>query len=372
MTIWLAGGGTGGHLYPALAIARALRRASGAVEIFFIGARRGIEREVLPESGFDFELLELHPLYRANPWLNARTLRGAVSAWRRLDRIAATRPPSALVATGGYAAGVALAYAARRGVPIVIQEQNSVPGLTVRLFATRAAEIHAGFPEVRGHLPRRARARVVDTGNPIDPPPVPRPDAGAAREAWGLAPDRAVLLIVGGSQGAAALNRVVAEWLAAGGASAAGVGVLWVTGRRTYEEYRSLAADGVVVVPYISPMERAYAAATIALARAGAMTSAELAAWGIPAVFVPLPTAAADHQTANAGAIAAAGAAVVLRQSALDPRTLGASVARLVGDETSLAAMRRAMLARARPNAADAIAERVLHLAEAATVAVGA
>jgi len=133
--VFFAGGGTGGHLYPGLAIARALKQLRPDVEPFFIGARRGIEREILPTTEFPHVLLDLHPLYRSQFWNNWKTARGAVGAWRQLGQIAKEREPAAVIGTGGYASGLALAYAVAHRIPYALQEQNSYPGLTMRFFS---------------------------------------------------------------------------------------------------------------------------------------------------------------------------------------------------------------------------------------------
>lgn len=363
MNVFFAGGGTGGHLYPALAIARAMVAADPSVRPFFIGARRGIERDVLPTTDFPHELLDLHPLYRQRPWRNWQTLRTSRGAWRRIAALTAEMEPRALVATGGYAAGIALAVASSRRIPIVIQEQNSFPGLTVRFFARRAAQIHLGFPEARARLHIGAGTQVFATGNPIEPPPPAsaRPLRADAMAPWGFADaTRPVVLVFGGSQGAAAINAVVADWIVADGAADTAPYVIWATGASSFDRYRHLESDRVRVRPYIAPMRDAYAAATIAVARAGAMTTAELAAWGLPAILIPLPTAAADHQTANARAIAADGAAVMIPQAGLDAAVLSQSVAAILGDAARLEAMRESTLRRARPDAAQNIAAHIL------------
>jgi UDP-N-acetylglucosamine--N-acetylmuramyl-(pentapeptide) pyrophosphoryl-undecaprenol N-acetylglucosamine transferase len=381
VNVLFAGGGTGGHLYPALAIARALVRLHLDVQPFFIGAHRGIERDVLPTAGFPFELLDLHPLYRSAPWNNWRTIVGATSAWRRLAAIVELHRPVALVATGGYVAGVALAYASRHHIPIVLQEQNSLPGMTVRWFASRAAQIHLGFPEAAaflklgpvGHLPP---TQVFDSGNPIDPPTVPRPDRRATLANWGLPDaDRKTLLVFGGSQGAEAINSAVAGWLAqrASGAldskvvrAADSISVIWATGKGGYDRYRHLDSDTVKVRPYISPMADAYAIADLAICRAGAMTTAELAAWGIPSILIPLPTAAADHQTANAKALASSGAALLLPQRDMTIPTLANTITTIIYDTRALHMMQKAALERARQNAANDIAAHILSIANIA------
>ncbi|MDF2773683.1 MAG: UDP-N-acetylglucosamine--N-acetylmuramyl-(pentapeptide) pyrophosphoryl-undecaprenol [Geminicoccaceae bacterium] len=358
MRVFVTGGGTGGHLYPALAIARALVRLEPSLRPFFIGARRGIERDVLPATEFPHELLDLHPLYRSKPWNNWRTARGLLSAWRRIGRLSAESPPRLVIGTGGYAAGATMMYAARHGVPLFIQEQNSFPGRTVRLFSRFAREIYLGFPEGSALLPPSARRRAVYTGNPITPPPEPRPSRTAARDVWGLAHTGTVVLIFGGSQGSAALNAIIDGWVARG--LPPGVQLIWATGRGNFDAHVTRESDRVRVRPYLSPIAEAYAAADMAITRAGAMTTAELVAWGIPPVLVPLPTAAADHQTVNAKALAAAGAARWVRQSDLTVDRLDVLVRELIGTTGALDAIAAAGRERARPDAADDIARRIL------------
>ncbi|HEU4585516.1 MAG TPA: glycosyltransferase, partial [Gemmatimonadaceae bacterium] len=186
MRVFFTGGGTGGHLYPALAIARALVKLDGSARPFFVGARRGVEREILPGTEFEHVLLDLHPLYRSRPWNNWRTAAGLAGAWRTLSRVAHRERPALVVGTGGYASGAALAWAVTHRVPIALQEQNSHPGITTRAFSRFAREIYLGYAEARALLHPRADAWVGDTGNPIEPPPVPRPDRAAAREKWGF------------------------------------------------------------------------------------------------------------------------------------------------------------------------------------------
>jgi UDP-N-acetylglucosamine--N-acetylmuramyl-(pentapeptide) pyrophosphoryl-undecaprenol N-acetylglucosamine transferase len=367
--ILFGGGGTGGHLYPGLAIARAIRRLDPSADPFFVGARRGIEREVLPQSGFPFELLDLHPLYRSRVWENWRTVAGLGGAFRRIGAVAAERPPACVVGTGGYAAGALLAYAAARRVPMALQEQNSHAGVTTRFFSRYAREVYLGFPEAQQALHHGAGVTYVDSGNPIDAPPVPRPSRAEARRAWGFGEDvRHVLLIFGGSQGARGINVPVAEWLSRGAPE--GLGVIWGTGKTQFDGYAPLESDRVRVRPYLSPIAEAYAAADLAVVRAGAMTTAELCAWGVPMLLVPLPTAAADHQTANARALADAGAALHVPQAEFTAARLADEVARLLADETRLGALAGGALRRARPDAADVIATRVVALARAATRSV--
>jgi UDP-N-acetylglucosamine--N-acetylmuramyl-(pentapeptide) pyrophosphoryl-undecaprenol N-acetylglucosamine transferase len=359
--VWVTGGGTGGHLYPGLAIARALVRADSRVRPFFVGARRGIERDVLPTTEFEHLLLDLHPLYRQAPLQNWRTVRGALGSWGALGTLFRAERPAAVIGTGGYAAAVALAYGVARGTPIMLQEADSHPGLTTRLFARWAREVFLGFPEGAALLRPGRSTRVEAFGNPIEPPPAVCPDPAAARAAWGFPDDAVVLLVFGGSQGAKAINDVVAAWVSRGVPEP--LHVLWATGRNQFEPYASLdrAADGRVrVVPYLAPIADAYAATDLALTRAGAMTIAELCAWGIPSLLVPLPTAAADHQTHNARALANADAAVHVPQHELNVERLDALVGDLVRDPTRRRELAERASARGRPDAAARIAARII------------
>lgn len=353
MRVVFAGGGTGGHLYPALAIARAMVGANSGIEPYFIGARRGIEREILPQTEFPHELLDLHPLYRARFWNNWRTAIGAISAWRKISRTFRSEKPACVVATGGYASGLVLAYAALHKIPIVLQEQNGYPGLTTRFFSRYAKQIHLGFPEAKKKLSPSPETRVYESGNPIEPPPDPRPNPSEARSRWGFLQNTLTLLVYGGSQGARAINDAVAGWL--GKPLPEGIRVIWSTGKSNFAAYSGFESEHVRVRAYISPMSDAYAASDIAISRGGAMATAELCAWGIPPIIVPLPTAAADHQTYNARALASAGAAEWIPQSEFNPERLQAVVTELLANPAKMRERKTAALQRARPNAAKEI-----------------
>src|SRR5688500_11279170 len=200
MRILFAGGGTGGHLYPGLAIARAVQRLDPSARPYSVGARRGIERDVLPASGFPQRLLDLHPLYRSRPWENWRTIVGFASAWREIGALAREERPAAIVGTGGYAAAATCAWGAAHGVPVALQEQNSFAGITARLVARVAREIYLGYGEAARSLRPRRGAWMEETGNPIEPPPSPRPAREAARGLWSCPGSGRVWLTPGGSQ----------------------------------------------------------------------------------------------------------------------------------------------------------------------------
>ena len=357
MRVVFTGGGTGGHLYPALAIARALKVIRPDVDAFFVGAQRGIERTVLPTTGYPHLLLDLHPLYRSAPWKSWLTVRGLVTSWSRLDQSLGGQRPAMVVATGGYASSATLAWCVTKGIPFVIQEQNSVPGKTNLWFSRWAREIYLGYPEAAALLPGRTMSRALHSGNPIEPPPDPRPSRVEARQRFGIAPDARVLLVFGGSQGSAALNARIDAWVSAGLPD--GLHLIWATGPSHFAKHSHHASSRVTVRDYLSPIAEAYAVTDFALTRAGAMTTAELCAWGIPAILVPLPTAAADHQTANAKALHDAGAAKWIPEQEATAERLDREIRALLQDEAALRTLSAAALSRARTSAARDIAGRI-------------
>jgi UDP-N-acetylglucosamine--N-acetylmuramyl-(pentapeptide) pyrophosphoryl-undecaprenol N-acetylglucosamine transferase len=344
---------------PALALARAA--AAAGFEPVLVGAERGIEARILRSYPFRFHLLPLEPLYRRQWWRNLRWPLIAVRAWRAAGQVLATERPAIVVGTGGYAAGPVVWRAQRAGIPTALQEQNAFPGIATRLLARGARQLYLGFPEAGTRLHAGARTEVFAFGNPIAPPPREPLDRGAALATFGLDAARPAVLVFGGSQGARALNQAVAGALTEGRLT--NVNVLWSTGTAHHIRYAPLAVSGRVVVrEFIDPMAPAYAAADLAVCRAGAMTIAELCAWGKASVLVPLPTAAADHQTANAHALAAAGAAVLLLERDLSPEALAQLVQNLLGDRERLALLSAAARSRGRPDAARVIMSKILTL----------
>ncbi len=355
--VLIAGGGTGGHLMPALAIASRLRERSPDLEPVLVGAARGIEATILPSRDFRFHLLPAEPIYRRQWWKNVRWPVIAIRLGDALTRLFEYERPVAVVGTGGYASAPAVWLATRYGLPTAIQEQNAYPGLATRWLTRRVRHVYLGMPEARQRLRLGPRTEVFDTGNPIPPPELEL--RRTARTRFGLEEGKPVLLVTGGSQGALAINQTVASWIEAGGAER--ISVIWSTGWGTYQRFvRFDDPPGIQVFGFIDPVADAYAAADLVVGRAGMMTGAELCAWGLPSVLVPLPTAAGDHQRHNAEALVAAGAAAMIRQRDLTPQRFGATVEALIHDPDRLADMAVAAHARGRPNAADEIVTRLL------------
>ena len=354
MKALIAGGGTGGHLTPALAVAEALREAGWSVVL--VGANRGIEARLLPARAFPYHLLPAEPLYRRQWWRNTRWPWLAWRLVRAADALLVGEAPHVVFGTGGYAAGPVVWRAARRGIPTAIHESNAFPGLATRLLARVARQVYLGFPEAASRLRPGAHTSVYVTGNPIRTPhPIPR---APARATLGLAVDRSTVLVTGGSQGARALNEALAALLDRGRLATANV--IWCTGHAHHDQWARYAIPGrIVVTGFLDPLDHAYAAADLAVARAGALTCAELAAWGVPAVFVPLPTAAGQHQLHNARAAERAGVAVVVHESALGGSTLADTVEELLDAPEALARMAALQRARAHPQALAEVVSRI-------------
>ncbi|MEP7326424.1 MAG: undecaprenyldiphospho-muramoylpentapeptide beta-N-acetylglucosaminyltransferase [Gemmatimonadota bacterium] len=358
-TVLIAGGGTGGHLMPALAIAECLRATHADLEPVLVGATRGIESTVLPTRSFRHYLLPAEPLYRRQWWKNIRWPFIAMRLVREAGAVLDKEQPAVVIGTGGYASAPIVWLAARRGISTALQEQNAFPGMATRRLARMVRQVYLGLPEAAAKLSPGPRTSIFETGNPILPPDSARRSAGVTR--FSLTPGRPVLLVTGGSQGALAINRVVAEWLRLGGGR--DITVLWAAGKTSYQEFAGLhQPSDVQVFDFLDPMADAMAVADLAVARAGAITLAELCAWGVPSILVPLPTAAADHQSSNARALAAAGAAVHLPQSELSADTLGKAVMELITNQGARRAMGEAALKRGRPNAAAEIVAHIVSL----------
>jgi UDP-N-acetylglucosamine--N-acetylmuramyl-(pentapeptide) pyrophosphoryl-undecaprenol N-acetylglucosamine transferase len=362
MRVLIAGGGTGGHLFPALAIAEELRRQVPGAQILFVGSDRGMEKKVVPREGFAFASVSIRGWSRklgwqtvAFPWFLLRGLMGSVLILRRFR-------PHVAVGTGGYVSGPVLLWASLLGVPTLIQEQNSLPGATTRILSSRVDQVHLSFPQSVQYFRRRDHLTV--SGNPLRGR-VGQVGRAEALVALSLEPARKTVLITGGSQGAHSINMAIAEGLDR--ILAEDVQLIWQTGSRDLAEIRKRCArkgPRVVVSDFIENMSLAYGAADMVVCRAGATTVAEVAACGLPAVFVPYPYATADHQRINALALVEAGAAeMVLNGELAEGRLLSVMVS-LLGDESRMARMTQKSRQFGRPEAAARVVRAIRHLAK--------
>lgn len=358
MKVLIAGGGTGGHLMPALAIGAALRELE--VEVVLVGAERGVETSILPCRDFPFHLLPLEPIYRREWWKNFKWALIGPKLLSRCIRLLKDESPDLVVGTGGYASGPVLFAARILGIPFALQEQNALPGIATRWLAPHARQVHLGFPEAADLLNVK-RGEIFDFGNPVSPPDEPRRDRREMKKNLGIDPSLPVVFITGASQGSLAINRAVAGMLNDGKLSR--FGFTWSTGAATWNEFSHFTANpNVVVREFWDPISEAYATADLIVSRAGAMSTAEFCAWGLPSVLIPLPSSAADHQTTNAVALERAGVAKHLPQEMLNPASLAATISELFEAGSQLDDMGRLAAERGQPDSAGKIASQLVEI----------
>ena len=357
LSVLIAGGGTGGHLYPGLAVARELRARVPDVQVAFVGTAAGLEATVMPREGFPLEVIRSAGLKGKSPRQVARGLAllplGAVDAWDVITR----RRPSVVIGVGGYSSGPVVLLAAMRGIPTLLMEQNAMPGMTNRLLAAVVDAAAVTYPESVPFFGRKAFV----SGNPV------RPEFFTAGGEQGHDAGTRVL-VFGGSQGAHAINVAMVE-AAPRLAAAPRMAVTHQTGERDLEMvtdgYRRAGLEARVE-PFLYAMDREMSMADLVVCRAGATTLAELTAAGRAAILVPLPTATDDHQRTNALALVGQGAALMIEQRELSGGRLAAELLSLAGDAARLREMGDAARRLARPAAAGEIADRVLALARLA------
>lgn len=360
MRVLIAGGGTGGHLYPGIALARELQRRDPLTHVSFVGTAQGIEARVVPREGFPLDLIRVAGLKGKGYVERMQGLLllplAAIDAWRVLSR----QRPDVVIGVGGFASGPVLALASLRRYPTMLLEQNALPGITNRLLARFVRAAAVNFDAALSYFPRTGFV----AGNPVRPEFFPAPNE-EANDRFTQPHDAARVLIFGGSQGAHAINVAMVE--AAPRLAAAGirVAITHQTGERDLDLVRAAyqrAGVAARVEAFIFQIDGAMKDADVVICRSGATTLAELAASGTPAVLVPLPTSTDDHQRRNAEEFAKSGAAVVVEERELTTM-LERTLSELLGDRDRLARMSAAARQLARPDAAERIADRVAQLA---------
>ena len=371
LSLLIAGGGTGGHLYPGVAVARELlARVSGA-EVTFVGTAAGIEARVIPREGFPLELIRSAGLKGKSAASLARGVGllplSALDAWRVISR----RRPDVVIGVGGYSSGPIVALAALRGIPTLLMEQNAMPGITNRTLARFVRSAAVTYDESIGYFGSKA----FIAGNPVRPEFFSGDDNQRStgvtenQEAYernSLPPQAARVLVFGGSQGAHAINVAMVEAAPRLAASSPRLAITHQTGERDLEVVRDgyrRAGLEARVEPFLFEMDREMKSADLVICRAGATTLAELTAAGRPSILIPLPTATDDHQRKNAQALVAQGAAQMIDQRELTGERLAAEIAALAGDADRRRRMSGDARRMARPDAAKAIVDKVLELA---------
>ncbi|MDE5694824.1 MAG: undecaprenyldiphospho-muramoylpentapeptide beta-N-acetylglucosaminyltransferase [Alistipes sp.] len=362
--IILSGGGTGGHIYPAVAVAEALKRRLGdGVELLFVGAEGKMEMEKVPALGYRIVGLPIAGLQRRLEW---RNLLVPLKVWRSIRRARKTIREfgaDAVVGFGGYASAPVLWAAQRMGVPTLIQEQNSYAGVTNKILAKGARRICTAYEGMERFFPA---GKIRLTGNPLRGRfSKDGADKAEALRHYGFTPDKQVVLVVGGSLGTRSLNEMMKHWILSLGGAEAPVQVIWQTGKYYEREMREFLAahptPGIWQGAFIERMDLAYAAADLVVSRSGAGTVSELCLVAKPVLFVPSPNVAEDHQTKNARALESRGAAAIVADAACRTEAMPRAL-ELLADEAALRRMSENLEKLARPQAAEEIVDEIIQL----------
>ena len=352
----ISGGGTGGHIFPAIAIADELKRRLPNAEILFVGAKDRMEMQKVPQAGYPIEGLWISGLQRKLSWQNLLFPLKFISSLLKSRSIIKRFKPDAVIGTGGFASGAVVKVAGQMGIPTFIQEQNSYAGITNKMLAKNAHKICVAYDAMEQFFPKE---KIVKTGNPIRDGLL---NIGQYRSEglsyFHLDSERKTLLVLGGSLGARRINQLIEQQLPL--FEQLGVQVLWQCGKLYYEEYKKYNSEQVRVLAFIDRMELAYAAADVIISRAGASSVSELCVVGKPVIFIPSPNVAEDHQTKNARAIADKQAAILLRESELNEQFAN-TFSKLIADEAQQEALSAHIKALAQPNATKDIVNLILN-----------
>ena len=361
MNILISGGGTGGHIFPALSIADAIKRRHPDARILFVGAEGRMEMKRVPDAGYEIIGLPVSGFDRRRPWRNFKVLWRLWKSMRRARKVVATFRPDIAIGVGGYASGPTLKAAQRRGVPTLLQEQNSYAGVTNKLLAAKAKAICVAYDGMERFFPADV---ITKTGNPVRAGIV---DASLSREEakreLGFDPARPLVAVVGGSLGARTLNRAMSAALKP--LLDHGASVLWQCGKFYADEYIPMGKDldNVIVTDFISRMDLVYRAADVIVSRAGAGTISELQIAGSPAILIPSPNVAEDHQRHNAEALSTRGAAVMILDTDAISK-LESEVIRLLDNPAERESLSHEIKKMALPGASDHIADIVDNIIE--------
>jgi len=353
-----AGGGTGGHLFPAIAVAEQIKEMKPEAEIMFVGTKDRIEGKTIPKLGYGFKSIWIKGFSRKFSLENFLfPLKLFVSAVQSLF-INASFNPKVAIGSGGYVAGPAIWGASVLGAKIILLEQNSYPGVTTRLLEKHADEIHISFEDSKKYL--KKKKILLTTGNPV------RKDLGTidkveALNSFGFSAEKKTLLILGGSLGAKSINKAAGNVV--NKLSDEGLQVIWQTGKNYYEDYKHFNSKSIKVFDFIDDMNYAYSATNLILARAGATTIAEILVLGIPSILVPSPNVAENHQYYNAKSLSDEGAAILIEDKEIDLKIFNEVTVTINSDE-KLTELKKNALLLAKPEAAKIIAKSAIKLAE--------
>lgn len=356
----ISGGGTGGHIYPAIAIANEIKLRYPDSEILFVGAEDRMEMQKVPEAGYRIEGLPIIGIQRKLTWKNLVFPIKLIRSLSKASKVIKRFKPDVVIGTGGFASGPLLQVANQKNIPTLVQEQNSLPGITNKLLARKAKVVCTAYPDMERYFPA---GKIVLTGNPLrqDLLDITR-KKGEALSFFKLRPGKKVVLILGGSLGARKINELVEKHLTEFREHE--VQLLWQTGSLYYNEYKKHdQEDHVQTLSFLNRMDLAYAAADIIISRGGAGTVSELCLVGKPVVFIPSPNVAEDHQTKNALAIVREDAAVAIAEKDLD-QDFGKVFFPLLESQERLDALSANIRRMAKPHATANIVDQIEKILE--------
>ncbi len=350
----LSGGGTGGHIYPAIAIANELKRRHPEAEFLFVGAKDRMEMEKVPQAGYKIEGLWISGLQRKLTLKNLMFPFKLISSLIRARGIVTQFKPDVVIGTGGYASGPLLRVASSRKIPCVLQEQNSYAGITNKLLKDKVRTICVAYDAMDNFFPKD---KIVKTGNPVRSDLIgAQPNRKEALAHYDLNHSLKTLLVLGGSQGARRINQLIEEKLSFFERSK--VQVLWQCGKLYYDEYKKHNTENVKVAAFLNQMNMAYAAADMIVSRAGASSVSELCIIGKPTIFIPSPNVAEDHQTKNAMALSSKNAALLIKEKNLDAE-FETEFSRVLENDERQKILRTNIKAMAMPNATAEIVDEI-------------
>lgn len=359
----ISGGGTGGHIFPAISIANALKRRMPDAEFLFVGAEGRMEMEKVPAAGYEIKGLPVSGFDRSNLLNNIRVIFRLIKSIRMARQIVKDFKPNVAVGVGGYASGPTLYAANKMGVTTVLQEQNSYAGVTNKLLAKKAAAICVAYEGMEKFFPKD---KIILTGNPVRQDFLEvAPKEEEAFKFFGLDPQKPTLLVIGGSLGARTINNSIQAGLKK--LLDAGLQVVWQTGKYYYEKCRkeaeAFACPSLIVTDFVKRMDYAYSVADLVVSRAGASSISELCLLGKPSILVPSPNVAEDHQTKNAMALAQNSAAIMVKDSEAQAE-LAKKIIEVISNKATLKELSDNALEMAQKDSADRIAEKIISLAK--------
>ena len=353
-----AGGGTGGHLFPAIAVAEKIKQIKPEADILFIGTKGKIEATAVPAHGFKFRSIWIKGFSRKSMTQNLlMPFRIFVSMVQSIV-ISMGFKPRVAIGSGGYVSGPAVWGASVMGAKILLMEQNSYPGVTTRLLERYAKEVYLGFEDSKKYLKDKEKLKVI--GNPVRES-LNLKDKSEALSEFGFVLEKKTVLVLGGSLGAGMINKTIAENLNYFRSN--GIQVIWQTGKNYFEEYKNLQSDGIWISAFIDKMDNAYSACDILISRAGATTIAEVTVLGIPTVLIPSPNVAENHQYFNAKSLADENAALLVEEKNLSEEFVK-TVDNLIKNEELLGKIKINCKALGKADAAEIIAKNAIKYAE--------